>query len=252
MSLGLVFVGIAIGYLIGGISFPRVVVRLLAPGTDLTRIEMTDQWTGEKYYLRNVGATTASMVLGPKIGGLIGILDIFKAFIPVLAMRLIFNDQPYFLFTGAAVVAGHIWPIYYRFRGGGGLSPVLGTLLAVDPLGILLTNVLAMVFGFFVFREFLVVMMAGSWLMIPWLWLRTGSPIYGGFALLLNFLLVFAVIPDVMRYVRARREGTVSMENAMADIPMGRMMNKMMDRMGLKNRRRAINSLHDEKNEPKT
>lgn len=233
MQIEWFLVAIGTGYLIGSISFPRIFTRLLSPGTDLTRVQMLDRGTGEYYHLSNVGATTASMALGPKIGGLIGVLDILKAFLPVLAFRLIFADHPYALFTGGAVVIGHIWPLYYRFKGGGGLSPVLGTYLAVDPLGALVTNLIGMILGFFIFREFLVVMMAGVWLMIPWLWLRTGSAGYGLFALLLNSMLVLAVLPDVMRYVRARKQGVVSMEAAMDDIPMGKMMNRMMARMGL-------------------
>lgn len=237
MKIELILATILLAYLIGSISFPRIVTRLLAPGTDLTRVQMMDRGTGENYHLRNVGATTASMALGPRVGGLIGVLDILKAFGPVLASRLIFNDHPYYLFAGAAVVAGHIWPLYHRFKGGGGLSPVLGTFLAVDPLGTLITNLIGMALGFFVFREFLVVLMAGAWLMIPWLWLRSGSAVFGLYALLLDLMLVLAVIPDVMRYVRARKLGVVSMQDAINDIPMGQMMNRMMNRMGLGKRK---------------
>jgi hypothetical protein len=48
--------------------------------------------------------------------------------------------------------------------------------------------------------------------------------------------LVLAMIPDVSRYIRARKTGKVTMEAALAELPMGRMMNRMMDRMGLQKR----------------
>lgn len=233
MQIEIVILALVIGYLIGSISISRVVTRIAAPTTDLTKVKMHDQGTDEDYYLTNVGATTASMVLGPKIGGLIGILDILKAFIPTLTIKLIFPDQPYYLFTGGAVVGGHIWTIFHRFRGGGGISPALGAFLAIDPLGALATNLIAMFLGFVVFREYLLALMLGTWLMIPWLWVSKGHWEFGLFAFLINLMLVLATIPDIKRYARARATGKVDVASAMEDIPMGRMMNKMMDRLGL-------------------
>jgi acyl phosphate:glycerol-3-phosphate acyltransferase len=244
MQVEIVVASLLIGYLFGSISVSRLVTRIFAPGVDLTRVRMKDQGTGEDYHLTNVGATTASVLLGPKIGGLIGVLDILKGAIPPLVLRLLFPDQPYYLLAGVAVVVGHIWTLYHRFRGGGGLSPALGVFLVVDPLGMLVTNLVAMFLGFVVLREFLVAMTAGTWLMIPWLWIRTGRWEMAAFALVINIILVLAMIPDVSRYVRARKSGNVSMEDAMADIPMGRMMNRMMARMGLK--RRSSNTVKQE------
>ncbi len=238
MQIELVILALLLGYLIGSISISRIVTRFAAPSTDLSKVKMRDQGTDEDYYLTNVGATTASMVLGPKIGGLIGILDILKAFIPTLVMKIIFPDQPYYLFTGGGVVGGHIWTIYHHFRGGGGLSPALGAFLAIDPLGALATNLIAMVLGFVVFREYLVAMMLGTWLMIPWLWVSKGHWKFALFAFLVNLMLVLATIPDIKRYTRARASGKVDVASAMETIPMGRMMNKMMTRMGLSKKKK--------------
>lgn len=228
-----ILLSLLVGYLIGSISVSRIVTRVFSPSVDLTKIQMHDQGTGEDYHLSNVGATTASMVLGPKIGILIGILDILKAFLPTLATRLLFPDQPYYLFVGGAVVGGHIWTLYHKFRGGGGISPALGVFLAIDPLGTLAANLIAMFLGFFVFREYLVAMVLGNWLMVLWLWVSKGHWAFGLFALLINLMLVIAVIPDVRRYLRARASGKVDVESAMEEIPMGRMMNRMMAKMGL-------------------
>ncbi len=238
MQIEIVILALLFGYLIGSISISRIVTRIAAPATDLTKVKMHDQGTDEDYFLTNVGATTASMVLGPKIGGLIGILDILKAFIPTLIVRLLFPDQPYYLFTGGGVVGGHIWTIFHRFRGGGGISPALGAFLAIDPLGALATNLIAMFLGFVVLREYLVAMMLGTWLMIPWLWVSKGHWEFGLFAFLVNLMLVLATIPDIKRYTRARAAGKVDVASAMETIPMGRMMNKMMDRMGLSKKKK--------------
>lgn len=234
MQIEFVVFALLLGYLIGSISISRIVTRIAAPSTDLSKVKMHDQGTGEDYYLTNVGATTASMVLGPKIGGLIGILDILKAFIPTLLVRIFFPEQPYYVFTGGGIVGGHIWTFYHKFRGGGGISPALGTFIAIDPVGTLATNLIAMFLGFVVFKEYLVAMMLGTWLMIPWLWIRKGDWRFALFAFLINIMLVIATIPDIKRYARARAAGKVDVAAAMEEIPMGRMMNKMMDRIGLK------------------
>lgn len=233
MSFGILAASLLFGYLFGSISVSRLVTRKISPDTDLDHVRMIDRGTGETYHLTNVGATTASVMLGPKVGALIGVLDIVKGILPTLVVRLLLPDQPYYLAAGIGVVSGHIWTVFHRFRGGGGLSPALGAFLVVDPLGTLATNLLAMFLGFVVFREYLVAMTAGTWLMIPWLWVRTGRWEFVLFAVVINLLMVIAIVPDIRRYIRARRMGTVSMEDAMQEIPMGRMMNRMMDRMGL-------------------
>ena len=99
---------------------PRFVPHIVAPDQDLEHIALKNYSEGGTFQLKTIGATTASMVLGPKIGALIGFLDILKGAIPTLAIRLLFPDHPYFLFIGAAIVIGHIWPIYHAFRGGEG------------------------------------------------------------------------------------------------------------------------------------
>lgn len=233
MQIEYMLLALLIGYLVGSISISRIVTRIAAPDVDLAKVKMHDQGIDEDYHLTNVGATTASVVLGPKIGGLIGVLDILKAFLPTLAARLLYPELPYYLFVGGGAVGGHIWTLYHRFRGGGGLSPALGVFLAIDPLGTLAANVIAMFLGFVVFREYLVAMALGTWLLIPWLWISKGHWGFALFALLVNGMLVIATIPDIRRYVRARKAGKVDVESAMETIPMGRMMNRMMARMGL-------------------
>jgi len=233
MQISIMLIVLLGGYLFGSLSLSRLVTKTISPETNLETVELPDRNTGGTFQLKTVGATTASMILGPKIGGLIGILDIIKGLLPTLVVRLIFPEEYYFLITGIAVVIGHIWPIYYRFRGGGGLSPALGMLLVFDPVGILISIVLAMIIGMFILREISFIVMGGPILFIFWIAIRTGNWFYIGASLILNIILFIAVIPDVSVHLRARRDGKTDLSTSMDAIPMGQMMKKMMNRMGL-------------------
>jgi glycerol-3-phosphate acyltransferase PlsY len=208
-------------------------MRIAAPDKDLESVELPNFSTGGTFQVNTVGATTASMILGPKLGGLIGVLDILKGAIPSLILRLVFPEQPYFLFIGVAVVIGHIWPVYYGFRGGGGLSPALGTFLVLDPLGVLISVILAFLIGMFILREIKVIMLGGPLLFIIWVAFFSGNWMHIVFAVLVNFIMILAVIPDARVNLKARREGKMDMPSAMDVIPMGQMMKKMMDKLGI-------------------
>lgn len=233
MQISVIILSIIGGYLLGSLSIARVITRIVSPGTKLDEVDLPDPTTGGTFTLKTVGATTASIILGPRIGGLIGVLDILKGAIPALIFRLLFPEQPYFLFLGTAIVVGHNWPLYYRFRGGGGLSPALGVLLVMDPLGVLISVVAGFILGMFIIRDIAVTVMSGPWLFIIWIAVRTGNWVYIVFSVLINVLLFLAVIPDVMVSIKARKAGVSDLSTSMDSIPMGRMMKKMMNKMGL-------------------
>ena len=239
MDIGIIIICVVGGYLFGSISFARIITKIVAPDGKLESVEVPDLNTGGTVQLKTVGATTASMVLGAKFGGMIGILDIFKGFIPTLILRLVFPEDPYFLFLGGAIVVGHIWPIYYRFRGGGGLSTALGTLLVLDPLGILICVILSFVIGMFILRDLPMIVLGGPILFIIWTAVRSGNWFYIFYSIFLNLVMFLAIIPDIRGYLKARKEGKVDMVNTMEYIPMGQMMKKMMDKMGLSDNKKG-------------
>jgi acyl phosphate:glycerol-3-phosphate acyltransferase len=227
MDIGLIILAAVAGYLVGSISFARLFTKILKPEQDLNSVEIPYD-SGGGHTMAAVGATTASLVLGPKWGMIITLCDLLKAFVPALVFRLVFPNTDYYVFAGGAAIVGHIWPIYYRFRGGYGISPVLGSFLVLDPLGVLVSNVIAMFFGFVVFKEMVIVMLAGTWLMILWVWLVRGDTTAVVFTIIANLLLATAAIPELVRHLRDRKQGKVSMDELMKKFPMGRMTEKMM------------------------
>jgi hypothetical protein len=67
-------------------------------------------------------------------------------------------------------------------------------------------------------------------LFIFWIAFRSGNWIYILFSILLNLIIVIAVIPDRLK---ARKDGKPDFDS-MDAIPMGQMMKKMMQKMGMK------------------
>jgi len=123
----------------------------------------------KKEGLKNSGASNAAVVLGAKYGILVAIIDILKGVVVVIGTRLwvsVYADfsvveQDILLYSvGAAVIIGHNFPLYTKFKGGKGTASLIGVLLALCwPLGLiglilligttLLTDYL--LFGVFVF-----------------------------------------------------------------------------------------------------
>jgi glycerol-3-phosphate acyltransferase PlsY len=199
---------IAVGYLFGSISFARLVARILGSKQPIgaTTVEVPDSQVRLEYDA--ISATTIRLSMGPGYGCLTSLLDMLKAAIPVLAIRLWQPDYSYHLFVAAAATAGHNWPIYHRFKGGRGMSPILGGMIVVDWLGVLASNCAALLLGVFI-GDFSVTDKLGFLLMIPWLWFRHHDAALTAYAVIVNAMLWIAMIPELRQLVRLRRNGTL-------------------------------------------
>jgi glycerol-3-phosphate acyltransferase PlsY len=225
---------ILVSYLIGSISMSRLALSILSPQTKIDDLEVKLPNSEEVYKVTAKGAAAASMVLGGRIGCAIGFLDMFKSAAPTLIFRLLRPDQPIYLLAALAVMAGHNWPIFYRFKGGRGISSVYGSLFVVDPIGALVVSVTGLIFGLVVVRDFFIAYLSGLWLLIPWMWWRTGRAVFIAYAIGANVLFVLAMIPDLKQYMKYRREGKFNMEDVLQTTPMGRGMSKIMDKLHLR------------------
>jgi glycerol-3-phosphate acyltransferase PlsY len=113
---------VALAYLIGGFPSAYLVTRL-ATGKDIRRIGAGRSGVG------NAGARNVYVNVGKAAGAGVFALDVLKGAAAVAIAIWIF-DAPRIAVLGAGVaaVAGHIWPIYLRFVGGGGLATAIGVL----------------------------------------------------------------------------------------------------------------------------
>jgi len=223
-----------IGYLLGSISFARVINRWVAPQVDVTQTELTAEGTDQKVQLTAVSGTAVSVHLGPKWGMFTALLDMLKTALPALAFRLVYPGTHYFLIVAMMGVVGHNWPVFHRFKGGRGLSPIYGGLFVVDFIGAWVTSLGGMLFGLIIVRDAVVSFLAGLWFMIPWLWFRTHDVWYLAYGIIVNVLFMGAMIPEIKKVIELRRRGGgANMAADMSSTPMLRMITQMANRVGL-------------------
>lgn len=228
MNLQLILLAAIIGYLFGSISFARIINKLVAPDVEITGIELDD------IQVEAISGTAVSMKLGAKYGGLTAILDILKVAIPALVLRLVYKGDSYYLISAAMGLVGHNWPLYYRFKGGRGLSAIYGGFFVMDWIGSLVISFAGMLFGLLIVKDVAVSYMAGLWLMIPWIWFRTHDVAHLAYVIFVNVIFFVAMIPEIrkMKELRRNRESS-SVSAGMDAIPMGRMIKKMANRVGM-------------------
>lgn len=114
-----------LAYLIGSLSFAVVVSRFMG---------LADPRT---YGSNNPGATNV-LRSGNKVAALLTlVLDGVKGWLPVYAV--VHEGAAYGLGQGTvalvalAAFAGHVWPVFFRFRGGKGVATAAGVLLGIEP-----------------------------------------------------------------------------------------------------------------------
>jgi glycerol-3-phosphate acyltransferase PlsY len=117
-----VIIFIVIAYFFGSLSSAIIVCKLL--NLPDPRIEGSG----------NPGTANVLRIGGKKAAALVLFGDILKGFIPIIVAR-IFNVEGIALgFVALAAVIGHIYPIFFRFKGGKGVATFLGTTFALSPL----------------------------------------------------------------------------------------------------------------------
>jgi acyl-phosphate glycerol 3-phosphate acyltransferase len=82
----------------------------------------------------NPGGSGSFRQLGPAIGIAVTALDACKGAAAVGLARWLGASATGTALAAVAAVAGHNWPIWFGFRGGGGLATTLGALTTLSPV----------------------------------------------------------------------------------------------------------------------
>ena len=107
------FIVIILSYLLGSINFAYITARIKG-------IDISSEGSG------NPGTSNVLRTLGKRSAAIVLFGDLLKGAIPIV---FFFQDQ-YFLVYGLAAVVGHIYPVFYRFKGGKGVATYVGVYVA--------------------------------------------------------------------------------------------------------------------------
>jgi glycerol-3-phosphate acyltransferase PlsY len=113
---------VVVSYLIGSLSFAVIVSRMMG---------LQDPRT---YGSQNPGATNVLRSGSKAAAVLTLLLDAVKGWLPVFwVQRLPGMDLDAVIAACAlAAFAGHVWPVFFRFKGGKGVATAAGVLFGVD------------------------------------------------------------------------------------------------------------------------
>ena len=120
-----ILISVTVGYLLGSIPFGYILVRTFR-GTDV-------RTTGSG----NIGATNVART-APLLGLVTLVLDLSKGLVAVKIVSALFPGHLTLQFAAAfAAIAGHVAPVWLRFKGGKGVATGLGSLVLLTPRSIL-------------------------------------------------------------------------------------------------------------------
>ena len=114
-----ILVTIIVSYLLGSIS-PAILLGK-ARGIDIKK-----EGSG------NAGTTNVLRVMGGKAALITLTVDILKGFLPALIFAMGFGDDKLGYIACLAAFIGHVFPVYYGFKGGKGVAVAFGGLLGVN------------------------------------------------------------------------------------------------------------------------
>lgn len=115
-----VIIALIIAYLLGNIS----------PSIALGKkygIDIKSEGSG------NAGTTNALRVLGKKAGLITLVVDISKGVLAVIIGRYV-GGETLAMACGVLVFCGHVWPAFYKFKGGKGVATAFGVITAINPV----------------------------------------------------------------------------------------------------------------------
>jgi glycerol-3-phosphate acyltransferase PlsY len=117
-------IAIVLGYLAGSLSFAVIVSRVMG---------LQDPRT---FGSKNPGATNVLRSGSKAAAAITLLLDAVKGWLPLLLVTLL--GKPYGLeegtmaLVGLAAFLGHLWPVFFRFKGGKGVATFIGVVFGID------------------------------------------------------------------------------------------------------------------------
>jgi glycerol-3-phosphate acyltransferase PlsY len=127
---------VAVAYLLGSLTFATILVRL-SKGIDIRTVGSG-----------NAGGTNVLRTSGKGLALVVALLDILKGVVAVLLMKTITYDPRWLGAAAVAAILGHVFPVFFGFRGGKGVATAVGSFAVLSPWSVLvIVAVFALVVG---------------------------------------------------------------------------------------------------------
>ena len=111
---------VVLAYLIGSLDFGVIVPRALG-------VDIYSSGSG------NPGASNVFRTMGKKAAGLVLLGDAMKG-LAAVAVADLWVGEPTAFVAAFGAVAGHIFPVWHRFKGGKGVATAIGAAVWLQPL----------------------------------------------------------------------------------------------------------------------
>lgn len=152
-------------YFWGAIPVTHLVVKAMR-GVDL-----------RDYGSGSVGPSNAAHLVGRRIAIAIGVVEVLKGAAPIWVAQAVDLEIGQQMAAGVACIVGHNWSVWIRFKGGRGMSILLGVMLAMARLELLLVTIIAL-FGIAFWSSVPLFLGLSAALLPMWSWLLERSEAY--------------------------------------------------------------------------
>lgn len=122
-----------LAYLIGAISFSIIFTK---------RIKKVDI---REYGSGNAGATNTMRVLGKGPAIAVLLLDVLKGVVAILIAEAFHLSEWGIVLSGLFAIVGHVWPVYYGFKGGKGVATTIGVFMMISFLPTLIAGIITII-----------------------------------------------------------------------------------------------------------
>ena len=185
MGLMITIVVVLLSFLIGSVPFAYIVARI--KGIDLTKVGSG-----------NIGATNVWRSIGPAAGTAVFFLDFFKGFIAVNIAKRLDLAPAAIIICAAAVILGHTFSVFLKFKGGKGVATGLGVVFGIAPYNFLLCFTLGIAIIAMTGYVSLASITGAIFLSILMFSTRQPAPYAWGFLLLVAYV-IYKHIPNIKR-----------------------------------------------------
>ena len=181
-------------YLLGSIPFGYVLARWVK-GVDVRRVGSG-----------NIGATNTARAMGRAWGGIVGLLDALKGFVPAFVLpRLALAPgearMTLALLAGLAAILGHCFPVWLSFKGGKGVATACGVILGVDPVVFAAGGIVWLLTLFTTrFVGLSSLLMTAAFPVAAW-WFHRDAPIFAALSALIFLLILVRHRANLVRMV---------------------------------------------------